>query len=817
MSDNSSIYNNILISHENCLNSYIKGDESSTLENKELSSKNLDWRIPLIPKIKKFTNAHYLCPKCHQFPFINFVSKEYIFHKCLCENKKKFIKISQLFIKEKQCMTFLGVDRSDELSSIDKEIYKDFRCQGNHYSKKTKKFEFYCTDCNKNICSECIGKHFYLDDQIEKMHNLIVLIFEYRKNYKDLEFVINKMNDEKNEISTNVSNINEELDESFENSQEKKQNLITNKIINIGENKGMLIQGKNEDKFDYFTEFINIIFTDYLDFPNYNHSYNIENIKRFFKNEKNVEAKIKYINNQNKETKLFGREFVKNNKDKLSIIIDDSIENIKESHQFDQSKKVVEIILTDKNPYSYSNYNNYFNMTYMFQKCDSLYEIEFFNIQGYKLNGDFCYSFDGCTLLQEIPDCVSKWINGSCCDISYMFRDCSSLTKMPDISEWYTFYVSNMEGLFEDCKSLISLPDISKWNTVMVNNMKGLFKGCKSLISLPDISKWRTTDLSNMEGLFNGCKSLLSIPDISNWDTKMVKNMSYMFSDCSNLKAIPDISKWNIKNVYYLSHMFNNCSSLSSIPGLSKWNTNNFEDISGMFKNCSSLEYLDFLSYPETKKIQNKNEIFLGCSKLIKPDKSKFMLDDFNNKYHLNITDTDATNIIILNSGYKILNDLSVIEFKKLKILKLQSNNISNINVLKNVNFDKLEILNLNCNQISDINILENVNFRELKELNLSYNKISNIKVLEKVKFDKLEKLILAFNKISDISILEKVNFKELNELNLSSNKISYIKALEKAKFEKLEILNLSENQISEKDKESIISKMKYKIKELYT
>ena len=88
---------------------------------------------------------------------------------------------------------------------------------------------------------------------------------------------------------------------------------------------------------------------------------------------------------------------------------------------------------------------------------------------------------------------------------------------------------------------------------------------------------------------------------------------------------------------------------------------------------------------------------------------------------------------------------------------------------------------------------------------------------MEKVKFDKLEKLILAFNKISDISILEKVNFKELNELNLSSNKISYIKALEKAKFEKLEILNLSENQISEKDKESIISKMKYKIKELYT
>ena len=82
--------------------------------------------------------------------------------------------------------------------------------------------------------------------------------------------------------------------------------------------------------------------------------------------------------------------------------------------------------------------------------------------------------------------------------------------------------------------------------------------------------------------------------------------------------------------------------------------------------------------------------------------------------------------------------------FKELKELYLNSNNISDIKVLERVKFEKLEILNLGRNKISNnINQLENVNFKELKELNLYDNNISDIKVLERVKFEKLEKLDL--------------------------------------------------------------------------
>ena len=49
----------------------------------------------------------------------------------------------------------------------------------------------------------------------------------------------------------------------------------------------------------------------------------------------------------------------------------------------------------------------------------------------------------------------------------------------------------------------------------------------------------------------------------------------------------------------------------------------------------------------------------------------------------------------------------------------------------------------VNTNFISNIDILENVKFKELKELNLNRNNILDIKVLEKVKFEKLKILYL--------------------------------------------------------------------------
>ena len=122
--------------------------------------------------------------------------------------------------------------------------------------------------------------------------------------------------------------------------------------------------------------------------------------------------------------------------------------------------------------------------------------------------------------------------------------------------------VTNMSDMFRGCSSLSSLPDISKWNTNNINNMSGMFCRCLSLSSLPDISKWNTYNITNMSGMFIGCSSLSSLPDISKWNTNNITNMSYMFWGCLSLSSLPDISKWNTNNITNMSNMFYECSNI---------------------------------------------------------------------------------------------------------------------------------------------------------------------------------------------------------------------------------------------------------------
>ena len=90
-------------------------------------------------------------------------------------------------------------------------------------------------------------------------------------------------------------------------------------------------------------------------------------------------------------------------------------------------------------------------------------------------------------------------------DVSFMFDECYYLSSLPDIDKFSTDNIINMSHMFNNCYSLKSLPDISKWNTDNVTNMSYMFNECYSLQSLPDISKWNTDNVTNISYMFNEC------------------------------------------------------------------------------------------------------------------------------------------------------------------------------------------------------------------------------------------------------------------------------------------------------------------------
>ena len=86
-------------------------------------------------------------------------------------------------------------------------------------------------------------------------------------------------------------------------------------------------------------------------------------------------------------------------------------------------------------------------------------------------------------------------------DMSYMFSDCDCLLSLPDISKLNTKNVIDMNHMFYFCESLESL-DISKWDTKNVTNMSYMFSYCKSLKTFPNISNWNTSNVKDISNMF---------------------------------------------------------------------------------------------------------------------------------------------------------------------------------------------------------------------------------------------------------------------------------------------------------------------------
>ena len=188
------------------------------------------------------------------------------------------------------------------------------------------------------------------------------------------------------------------------------------------------------------------------------------------------EMTIKYkVNKERNQMRLFGDEFVKNNKNRCKIVIEGKEKEITENMDIDEkirNKDILEIKLQETNLIT---------------------------------------------------------------DMSYIFSYSENLSSSSDISKWDTKNVNNMSGMFSRCNSLKSLPDISNWDTKNVTDMSYMFDRCNSLESLSNISNWNTSNVTNMSSMFSGCNSLKSLPDISNWDIQNVTDMNSMFNGCKKL------------------------------------------------------------------------------------------------------------------------------------------------------------------------------------------------------------------------------------------------------------------------------------------
>ena len=202
MKDNSK--NQDLSKSESFFGSNFNQTNNSTNDINKQSFSNIN------PILKEEDKYHYLCPKCYNFPLIEFFkSKKYIKFTCSCYNNKKIL-IKDLFDESNNYITINNLSCSSILSSnIIKDNEEGLICKEHH-----KYFKYFCKTCLINMCDECIifhddfpFPHEIIELEYNKIDNIYKYFLEGHKFKKEIESI--KIGDEKlDKIITIINSFN---------------------------------------------------------------------------------------------------------------------------------------------------------------------------------------------------------------------------------------------------------------------------------------------------------------------------------------------------------------------------------------------------------------------------------------------------------------------------------------------------------------------------------------------------------------------------------------------------------------------------------
>jgi len=151
------------------------------------------------------------------------------------------------------------------------------------------------------------------------------------------------------------------------------------------------------------------------------------------------------------------------------------------------------------------NTTNLKDMSYMFNRCKNITEIH--NLKSFQTSNvkSMCGLFNGCQKLQTV---TINFYTQNVEDMSIMFQDCKTLGIKGKMKNTFndTSKLKDMSGMFSGCTQL---KDVATGitSTVNVTNMTGLFKNCSGLEVMPDLSKWSMMKVEKYKGMFYGCKN----------------------------------------------------------------------------------------------------------------------------------------------------------------------------------------------------------------------------------------------------------------------------------------------------------------------
>ena len=460
----------------------------------------------------------YLCKKCSSPILIRGI----IYYK----NKKKiYMECDCLCLRRKNITIQDFIDEfEDKEYDNNINIVNSLKCflpkNKTEFTFHNNEFSHYCTDCEQNLCLNCIG-------EIHCNHTLIILD---KKNLENLVYkIINLMNINDNDDNSNNNN--------NENHKDNYNNFNNFKIKDI--------DIKSKKALQEFVKKINIFYSYY---PCYNILQSVENIYKFclninnYINESSIYEPIEII----KEKKIrFPRELknISENEKIISIkMIERGISSIKGLQKYDLRN--IEILSLKKNniadisPLAYKSFDNLIKLRLEENKLGDD-NIEVFNkidapkLQLINLFGNYFTSPDIFKCLKRFKKLDTFYIgNNSFNDKFDDIYDCSTIVE-----------IGFSMGVFSE-------ETIQKLSNFKFDNLKILYLNGNNIHSLECIEELQFDKLEEIWFMNNYIETFSQLTKFKN--LKIINLKKNKIKDISRLdtfvKELPKLRKIIISN-----------------------------------------------------------------------------------------------------------------------------------------------------------------------------------------------------------------------------------------------------------------------------
>jgi len=213
----------------------------------------------------------------------------------------------------------------------------------------------------------------------------------------------------------------------------------------------------------------------------------------FFKDKNKIILIYEKKSNKYDANNIFGWKFVKNNKDKIELIINGKKNELVDKYELKEGENKIEIIIKNKIT----------NLEDMFFGCRSLKNVENLKFLDTKEINNFSGMFRGCKSLSDIKG-LEKWNVSNGNNFSYMFYECKSLLDIKGLENWNVSNGNEFSYMFSYCKSLSDIKGLENWNVSNGNHFLGMFRGCESLSDIKGLEKWEVSNGNNFSYIFSG-------------------------------------------------------------------------------------------------------------------------------------------------------------------------------------------------------------------------------------------------------------------------------------------------------------------------